>query len=78
MGGVRLADGIQLSVVAGIDDHSRFCVIAKVIPRATARMAAPLTSSRCRISLKTDTAVSVTWSMGSPPSAPASRQTLSP
>jgi transposase InsO family protein len=37
MGGVRLTDGTQLSVVTGIDDHSRFCVIAKVALRATAR-----------------------------------------
>lgn len=37
MGGVRLSDGTQLSVVTGIDDHSRFCVIAKLVVRATAR-----------------------------------------
>ena len=37
MGGVRLSDGTQLSVVTGIDDHSRFCVIATLVPRATAR-----------------------------------------
>jgi hypothetical protein len=37
MGGVRLTDGTQLSMVTGIDDHSRFCVIATVVPRATAR-----------------------------------------
>jgi transposase InsO family protein len=37
MGGVRLTDGTQLSVVTGIDDHSRFWVIAKLVPRATAR-----------------------------------------
>jgi transposase InsO family protein len=37
MGGVRLTDGTQLSVITGIDDHSRFCVIARVVPRATAR-----------------------------------------
>src|SRR5439155_13567394 len=37
MGGVRLVDGTLLSVVTGIDDHSRFCVIAKVVARATAR-----------------------------------------
>jgi transposase InsO family protein len=37
MGGVRLTDGTQLSVVTGIDDHSRFCVIAKLVHRATAR-----------------------------------------
>jgi transposase InsO family protein len=37
MGGVRLDDGTHLSVVTGIDDHSRFCVIAKIVERATAR-----------------------------------------
>jgi transposase len=37
MGGVRLSDGSQLSVVTGIDDHSRFCVIARLVLRATAR-----------------------------------------
>ena len=37
MGGVRLTDGTQLSVVTGIDDHSRFCVIATLVERATAR-----------------------------------------
>jgi transposase len=37
MGGVFLSNGIGVSVVTGIDDHSRFCVIAKVVPRATAR-----------------------------------------
>ncbi|MDQ3987161.1 MAG: IS481 family transposase [Actinomycetota bacterium] len=37
MGNVRLASGLQLSVVTGIDDHSRYCVIAKVVARATAR-----------------------------------------
>jgi transposase InsO family protein len=34
--GVRLADGSRPSVVTGIDDHSRFCVCATVVPRATA------------------------------------------
>jgi transposase InsO family protein len=37
MGGVLLEDGTELKVVTGIDDHSRFCVIAKLVPRATAR-----------------------------------------
>jgi transposase InsO family protein len=36
MGSV-LSSGIGVSVVTGIDDHSRFCVIAKVVARATAR-----------------------------------------
>jgi len=37
MGGVRLTDGSELKVVTGIDDHSRFCVSALVVRRATAR-----------------------------------------
>ena len=35
--GTALADGTGVSVVTGIDDHSRFCVLAKVVARATAR-----------------------------------------
>jgi transposase InsO family protein len=37
MGGVLLVDGTDLKVVTGLDDHSRFCVSAKVVRRATAR-----------------------------------------
>jgi transposase InsO family protein len=37
VGRIRLADGSQLSAVTGIDDHSRFCVLAKLLERATAR-----------------------------------------
>jgi transposase InsO family protein len=37
VGGVRLCDGSELKVVTGIDDHSRFCVAARVVERATAR-----------------------------------------
>ena len=37
MGNVKLTSGIALSVVTGVDDHSRFCVMAKVVARATAR-----------------------------------------
>ncbi len=36
-GSVFLADGTELKLVSGIDDHSRFCVIATVVRRATAR-----------------------------------------
>jgi transposase InsO family protein len=32
-----LVDGSELKVVTGVDDHSRFCVIAKVVRRGTAR-----------------------------------------
>ena len=41
MGGVRLADGSEAKVVTGINDHTRFCVSAKVLTRATARPGAP-------------------------------------
>jgi transposase InsO family protein len=37
VGGIRLADGAECKLVSGIDDHSRFCVIAAVVPRATGR-----------------------------------------
>ena len=32
----KLTDGTELSVVTGIDDHSRFCVSAMLVPEATA------------------------------------------
>ena len=37
VGGVFLADGREVKVVTGIDDHSRYCVIAKVVARPTGR-----------------------------------------
>ena len=37
MGGVRLKDGSELKIVTGIDEHSRFCVSALVVFRATAK-----------------------------------------
>jgi hypothetical protein len=37
MGGVFLLDERELKVVTGIDDHSRFCVAAGLVERATAR-----------------------------------------
>lgn len=36
MGRVHLSDGRECKVITGIDDHSRFVVCAKVVPRATA------------------------------------------
>jgi transposase InsO family protein len=36
-GGALLEDGRELKVVTGVDDHSRFCVLAQVVERATAR-----------------------------------------
>jgi transposase len=37
MANVKLSTGDTVSVVTGTDDHSRFCVSAKVVARATAR-----------------------------------------
>jgi len=37
MGSVFLSDGTGVSIVTGIDDHSRFCVMATAVARATAR-----------------------------------------
>jgi transposase InsO family protein len=37
MSGVLLDDGTDLKVVTGIDDHSRFCVAAGMVTRATSR-----------------------------------------
>ena len=35
--GVWLVDGSEAKIVSGLDDHSRFCVSAQVVERATAR-----------------------------------------
>ncbi len=37
MGGVKLSDESELKLVSGIDDHSRFCVSAQLVERATTR-----------------------------------------
>ena len=37
VGGVFLADGTEAKIVTGVDDHSRYCVIASVVARATGR-----------------------------------------
>jgi transposase InsO family protein len=37
MGGVELLDGTECKVVTGVDDHSRFCVAAGVVTRATSK-----------------------------------------
>ena len=37
VGGFVLADGTRAKVLTGIDDHSRFCVSAYVMPRETSR-----------------------------------------
>jgi transposase InsO family protein len=37
MGGVLLEDDTELKVVTGVDDHSRFCVCATLVRRATSK-----------------------------------------
>jgi len=37
VGGIRLADRSEVKIITGVDDHSRFCVSAFVVARATAR-----------------------------------------
>jgi transposase InsO family protein len=37
VGGVFLADGTEVKVVTGVDDHSRYCVISQAVVRATGR-----------------------------------------
>jgi len=37
VGGVKIADGSEAKIVSGVDDHSRFCISAYVVARATAR-----------------------------------------
>jgi len=37
MGGVELEDGTELKVLTGVDDHSRFCVAAGLVQRATSK-----------------------------------------
>jgi transposase InsO family protein len=37
MGGVELHDGTELKIVTGVDDHSRFCVAAGLVARATSK-----------------------------------------
>src|SRR5262249_23614901 len=37
MGGVFLSDGTEVKLVSGLDDHSRYCVIARLVTRATSR-----------------------------------------
>jgi hypothetical protein len=37
VGRFHLADGTEVKVVTGVDDHSRYCVCARIVARATAR-----------------------------------------
>lgn len=52
VGGIQLGDGGEAKVVTSVDDDSRFCVIAAVVRRASARavclaFAEPCSRSGC-------------------------------
>lgn len=40
---------MECEVVTGVDDHSRYCVIAAAVPPATGRAACPASATTCKI-----------------------------
>jgi transposase InsO family protein len=48
MGGVLLDDGTDVKVVTGVDDHSRFCVAAGLVTRATSKAVCDVFSASLR------------------------------
>ena len=71
MGSVLLADGAEVKLISGVDDHSRFCVIAQVVSRATARavcaaFASALSEYGCPEEVLTDNGKQFTGKYGRP------------
>ena len=48
MGGVMLADDTELKVLTGVDDHSRFCIAAGLLTRATSKAVCAVLSASLR------------------------------
>jgi len=48
MGGVLLDDDTELKVVTGVDDHSRFCIAAGLVTRATSKAVCAILSAALR------------------------------
>jgi transposase InsO family protein len=48
MGGVALDDATELKVVTGVDDHSRFCIAAGLVTRATSKAVCAILSGSLR------------------------------
>ena len=46
VGGMGLADGGELKILTGVDDHSRYCVVAAVMRRAPDAQSAPRSPPR--------------------------------
>lgn len=71
MGGIYLSDGREMKLVTGVDDHSRFCVIAAVVERATGRavsaaFAGALVAFGCPEEVLTDNGKQFTGRFGTP------------
>ena len=47
MGGVCSDDGTDLKVVTGVDDHSRFCIAAGLVTRATSKAVCEVLAPSC-------------------------------
>jgi len=47
VGGMFLANRTEAKIVNGVDDRSRYCVIASVLARATGRAVCPASPRRC-------------------------------
>ena len=48
MGGVLLQDATELKVVTGVDDHSRFCIAAGLVRRATSKAVSEVLTASMR------------------------------
>jgi hypothetical protein len=48
MGGVLLAEAAELKVVTGVDDHSRFCIAAGLVRRATSKAVSEVLTAALR------------------------------
>ena len=48
MGGVLIDDGTELKVVTGVDDHSRYCIAAGLVRRATSKSVCDVLSASLR------------------------------
>ena len=72
VGGFLLADGSHAKALTGIDDHSRFCVSARLMPRERTRavcdgLAAALRTYGCPVQLLTDNGKVFTGRFNHPP-----------
>jgi transposase InsO family protein len=72
VGGMGLADGSELKILTGVDDHSRYCTVAAVMPRATSRavcaaFSAALGSHGIPVEILTDNGKQFTGRFNKPP-----------